>query len=226
MLDLQNAHHLSLTMQVELKLKQALISARLAPGERLNTRDIADNMHISITPVREALLRLVAEGALCVAPAQAFTVPCITRAQFDEIALIRHQLEPLALAHFLRQPRDDVAQVLMQLSRLNEEFNHAWQQRDVGQTLKLQRHFRFTLYKASALPLLYTMIEQLWIRTGPCFHFLHTTPVLLKGHQHGYDDLLKALDRNDAAMAAQELAKALSQSTELAMRHHFDMSEE
>lgn len=226
MLDLQNAHHLSLTMQVELKLKQALISARLAPGERLNTRDIADEMHISITPVREALLRLVAEGALCVAPAQAFTVPRITRAQFEEIVLIRHQLEPLALAHFLHRPPDDIARILAQLRELNEEFNHARQQVNVARALKLQRLFRFTLYEACALPLLYTMIEQLWVRTGPCFHFLHNTPALLKGHQHGYDELLKALHSNDAATAGQELDKALSQSAELAMRHHFDMPAE
>lgn len=81
MLDLENlekAQRISLTMQVENSLKGALITGSLKPGARLITKEIADKLGTSITPVREALLRLVSAGALQATPAQAFLVPEVT----------------------------------------------------------------------------------------------------------------------------------------------------
>ena len=51
-------------MQVEISLKGALITGSLKHGARLITKEIADKLGTSITPVREALLRLVSSGAL------------------------------------------------------------------------------------------------------------------------------------------------------------------
>ena len=63
---LEKAQRVSLTMQVEHSLKGALITGPLKPGARLITKEIADKLGTSITPVREALLRLVSSGArLC-----------------------------------------------------------------------------------------------------------------------------------------------------------------
>lgn len=59
-------------MQVEAKLKAALIVGVLKPGARLVTKEIAGQLGTSVTPVREALLRLAAAGALDATPAQAF----------------------------------------------------------------------------------------------------------------------------------------------------------
>lgn len=52
---------------------------------------------MSITPVREALLRLVSVNALSVAPAQAFTVPEVGKRQLDEINRIRYEPELMAV---------------------------------------------------------------------------------------------------------------------------------
>lgn len=49
MLDLEKAQRLSLTMQVEVRLKNALIVGSLRPGARLVTKEIADQLGISIT---------------------------------------------------------------------------------------------------------------------------------------------------------------------------------
>lgn len=98
MLDLENlekAQRISLTMQVENSLKGALITGSLKPGARLITKEIADKLGTSITPVREALLRLVSAGALQATPAQAFLVPEVTLERYNEINAIRKQLEPM-----------------------------------------------------------------------------------------------------------------------------------
>lgn len=71
----EKTQHISLTTQVENRLKHQLSIGALKPGARLITKNIAQELGVSITPVREALLRLVSSSALAVAPAQAFMVP-------------------------------------------------------------------------------------------------------------------------------------------------------
>ncbi|XNM46827.1 GntR family transcriptional regulator [Escherichia coli] len=61
--------HVSLTLQVENDLKHQLSIGALKPGARL-IKNLAEQLGMSITPVREALLRLVSVNALSVAPAQ------------------------------------------------------------------------------------------------------------------------------------------------------------
>lgn len=90
--------HISLTMQVENDLKHQLSIGALKPGARLITKNLAEQLGMSITPVREALLRLVSVNALSVAPAQAFTVPEVGKCQLDEINRIRYELELMAVA--------------------------------------------------------------------------------------------------------------------------------
>lgn len=76
----EKTQHISLTSRVERGLKDRLSIGELRPGARLITKNIAEEMGISITPVREALLRLVSASALTIAPAQAFIVPEISTA--------------------------------------------------------------------------------------------------------------------------------------------------
>ncbi|EOJ4833434.1 TPA: colanic acid/biofilm transcriptional regulator McbR, partial [Shigella flexneri] len=90
--------HVSLTLQVENDLKHQLSIGALKPGARLITKNLAEQLGMSITPVREALLRLVSVNALSVAPAQAFTVPEVRQSQLDEINRIRYELELMAVA--------------------------------------------------------------------------------------------------------------------------------
>ncbi len=61
--------HVSLTLQVENDLKHQLSIGALKPGARLITKNLAEQLGMSITPVREALLRLVSVNALSVATA-------------------------------------------------------------------------------------------------------------------------------------------------------------
>lgn len=56
--------HVSLTLQVENDLKHQLSIGALKPGARLITKNLAEQLGMSITPVREALLRLVSVNAL------------------------------------------------------------------------------------------------------------------------------------------------------------------
>ncbi|WP_244589205.1 colanic acid/biofilm transcriptional regulator McbR, partial [Escherichia coli] len=138
--------HVSLTLQVENDLKHQLSIGALKPGARLITKNLAEQLGMSITPVREALLRLVSVNALSVAPAQAFTVPEVGKRQLDEINRIRYELELMAVALAVENltPQD-----LAELQELLEKLQQAQEKGDMEQIINVNRLFRLAIYHRS-----------------------------------------------------------------------------
>ena len=72
------------------RLRQAIMVGSIRPGESLTIRGIAEAMESSPTPVREALRRLSAEGALRVLDNRRIMVPRMTADRFSElVSLLR-----------------------------------------------------------------------------------------------------------------------------------------
>jgi DNA-binding GntR family transcriptional regulator len=92
-------------------LREALIANRLAPGERLNIEQLAEDMQVSITPIRHALVRLEADGLVTREPYKGYVVsrlldPSTVSDIFDARILIETQLAARAAE---RATPDDVA---------------------------------------------------------------------------------------------------------------------
>src|SRR6476659_3132276 len=87
----------SLRSQVYESLREALTAGRFLPGQKLTFRFVADALGVSLTPVREALRRLVAEGAFEMQPNRSVRVPLMTREKILELRDIRMALEGLAV---------------------------------------------------------------------------------------------------------------------------------
>lgn len=216
---LEKAQRLSLTMQVEVSLKGALIAGALKPGARLITKEIADKLGTSITPVREALLRLVSAGALHATPAQAFLVPEITLDRYTEINAIRKQLEAMAVTAACEQMTDSKLQELRDLA---EKFHSAMRNGDAQRALHANRAFRFRLYECAQMPTLTAMIEQLWVRIGPCFNYLYEDVHDITKYSYRYDELLDALERGDAVACDKAIDKLIDGSTALLLQQYFN----
>ncbi len=93
---LSTAEDTSLRRQVYDSLREALTAGRFVPGQKLTFRFVAGALGVSLTPVREALRRLVAEGAFEMQPNRSVRVPLMTRARILELRDIRIALEGLA----------------------------------------------------------------------------------------------------------------------------------
>ncbi|MCS2172919.1 GntR family transcriptional regulator [Scandinavium sp. TWS1a] len=217
MLDFEKAQRMSLTMQVEVNLKSALIIGALKPGARLITRDLAEQLGTSITPVREALLRLVSSGALQATPAQAFLVPEVSLQRYNEINQIRKKLESMAAS---------TAASLMTKEKLGELHSHvdafhdAKAQGDMEEALQSNCRFRFHLYDYAEMPTLTALIEQLWVRIGPCFNFLHPLSCEIFKQDRYYDDLLRALEKKDQAESGVAICRAIDQGAAILQRQY------
>ena len=218
MFEMEKAQRVSLTMQVEAKLKGALIVGVLKPGARLVTKEIAEKLGTSVTPVREALLRLVSAGALDATPAQAFLVPKIALARYQEITLIRKNLEGLAVSQACGQI---TAQHLALLKTLNTRFMAAKVENNVEDALEANREFRFTLYEMAAMPTLTALIEQLWVQIGPCFNYLYPQSPHMAQGQHNYDQLLVALEAGDAKRCVKLIHKSFDDGAAILGKHYF-----
>src|SRR5687767_9318198 len=79
----------TLSTHVERGIREALMSGRFQPGERLNISALASALGTSATPVREALSHLAAEGAVELVPGRSVRVPLFSRERFEELKLIR-----------------------------------------------------------------------------------------------------------------------------------------
>jgi DNA-binding GntR family transcriptional regulator len=81
--------------QVHRKLRQAIISRRLRPGERLREADVARALGVSRTPVREAIVRLVSDRLVRPLPGGGVEVVDTSR-ELEEIYFVREALEGYA----------------------------------------------------------------------------------------------------------------------------------
>lgn len=148
------------------RIAALLTSGRVAPGERLSLRDLAERLGTSTMPIRAAVARLAEDGALEVSPNRAVRVPVMSRARFVELADLRQQLEGLAAERAaLAATKADIAAI----ARIERAFaaTVASRQPDGGQAVALNRDLHFAIYAAARMPLLQGAIERLWLLAGP-----------------------------------------------------------
>lgn len=166
---MQHVEHVTLTTQVRTEIRSAVVLGDLAPGARLTFRDVAQRLNASVTPVREALLQLVAERVLSVGPGRTIIVPILSRAEFLELRAVRIVLEGLAAEAAARQSGAALAD---ELQAIHGRLDDAKRARDPRQATIQNRLFHFCLYQAAALPVLLGMIENIWLRTGPYHRYI------------------------------------------------------
>ncbi|MFN4102332.1 MAG: GntR family transcriptional regulator, partial [Pararhodobacter sp.] len=75
-------------------LRSRIMLGELPPGRALTLRGIAQEYHLSMTPAREAVRRLVAEGALTLSGSGRVATPELSDDRIEELAALRALIEP------------------------------------------------------------------------------------------------------------------------------------
>ncbi len=184
-------------------LRSALMAGRLAPGQRIVLREMADQLGISLTPVRDAVNRLVAEGALergSVGAGGGATVPRLDADQFAQLMLVRGSLEPVATAAALRHAMP------AQLDAIEAdlvEMKAALGAGRIGGYFEAHYRFHFGIYALCRMPILLEIIETAWLRCAPTLTLPQYTPGLKRYPLHVA--ALQALRAGDGDAAAQAI---------------------
>jgi DNA-binding GntR family transcriptional regulator len=140
-------------------------------------QDLAEKLGTSVTPVREACLRLVSERGLELRSGRFVTVPPMTLARYMEVRTIRLSLEGLAAGLAAETATEEEIDRLVEIQTVFEKVDRAGDPEDA---FRYNRDFHFAVYRLSRMDMLVAHIESLWVSMGPML------TVFFKEGEHKY----------------------------------------
>jgi len=152
-------------------LRQQVMHGEMAPGQPLTLRGLAKQFGVSTTPAREAVRRLVAEGAFSLSISERVATPELSPERIEELAAIRALLEPEMAARAL--PRAHFA-LIERLSAINALNADAVVRQDAVGYIRTNLEFHRTLYLRAQTPAMLAMCETVWLQMGPTMRALYS----------------------------------------------------
>lgn len=186
-------------------LKSALLAGKFAPGERIILRKVAQDLGISLTPVRDAINRLAAENVLergGVGQGGGASVPLLNAHEFDQLMSIRSSLEPLAAeAAANNATKTEISEISKLLDQMRDLANAG----NLASYLDAHYKFHFGIYKLADQSILLQAIEGAWLRCGPTLNL--ALPAYKPGQKrHKYHlAALNALKKGDGIGVARAI---------------------
>lgn len=179
-------------------IRRALMRGQLKPGERMLLRPMSAQFGISITPMREALLRLVFERAMVIDGRGTVTVPELTLDQLLEIRSIRVALEGQTAAIAAREA---TGEEILHLEAIQSRIADCHARQSFAEAVDLNTEFHLALCKAGRRPITYDLVEGLWVRCGPILSHLYDGGIPDDWVPHPHTRIIEALRRKDAEAA-------------------------
>lgn len=184
-------------------LRHQILSGELVHGERLAEEEIAENLGISRTPVREALRRLAAEGLVDVAPNRGASVARWESTDLLEIFDLRAMLESYAAQ---RATERTTPEFFAALEAICEEMEATYARSKGGRALQAlasgNRRFHRSIMEAADSPRLLTMIDSLTHVPVVMQTFTQYSPHALERSLHHHREILDAMRAGDATWAS------------------------
>lgn len=146
------------------RLRDMVLFGTLAPGQPVTIQGLVDSLEAGMTPVREAIRRMTAEGALLPMGNRRVTVPVLGKGDLAQLAFARLTIEPriAELAMPALTPR-----LIDRLAEMDSRVNEAIAVGNIHDYLEWNHAFHFTLYEASGATVLTDMARSMWLRFGP-----------------------------------------------------------
>lgn len=209
----------TLNQSVYAELRRALINGSLHSGQVLGIVELARNLGTSTMPVREALARLVAEKALEAMPNRSVRVPLITIERLDDLLRARLLIEGMAVELAVAHITDwEIERMQAFLAEEGGESASA------DEASVRNQQFHFMVYQAARSDVLLTIIESLWLQSGPILwearrSFLSAQQ--FTGDQH-HRELADAIAWRDPAKARSALAADIGRAFTLLRQREAD----
>ncbi|MGW0998744.1 GntR family transcriptional regulator [Streptomyces sp. NPDC002520] len=192
------------------ELRDAIVRGDLPPGAPIRQSAAAEDLGLSVIPVREALKTLAVEGIVTYVPQRGFTVTELTPGSVDNIFQMRDLLEGSAEATALtRMHPDDVAAMRGAL----EDQRAATTARDPQAAIAANRRFHFALFDRCDNEWMLRFITQLWealephravsYRRATAADDVDRAQAILREH----DGIVTALEKGDVLLTQRLLAE-------------------
>ncbi len=192
------------------RLRDMILFGHLEPGAAVTIQGLIPLLDAGMTPVREAIRRLSAEGALEAQGNRRIVVPKMTAAILDQVAFARLTIEPklaeLAAGHLTPDLIDT-------LRRIDNRVDQTVRAGDIPGYLESNHAFHFCLYEASEAPVLVDMARSMWLRFGPALRVV-CARFGRNALPDRHSEALAAMQAGDAAALRLAVASDIEQGIE------------
>lgn len=156
--NLEIKNHRPLREIVYEELKMQILRGAIPPGTRMMEVDIADEMGVSRTPIREAIRKLEKEGLVTIEPRRGAYASRISQKDMIEIMEVRQNLEDFAAAHAAQ--RMDAAGK-QKMREASDAFDRAVEEGNTEDMIRYDTRFHMTIVEGAGNRVLCHMFEQL-----------------------------------------------------------------
>ena len=197
--------------QVYHVLRSQILFGEMVPGQPVTIQGLTDSLGAGMTPVREAIRRLISDGALVFQGNRRVSVPILSKGDIEQLIFARKVIESelSRRAGGLMTPKQIDA-----LEDIDRRVDECISAGDVGGYLLNNYAFHTTIYSHADAPVLCDLAERLWLRFGPslrvvCGRFgTHSLP-------DRHKDIVECLRNKDAAGVGRAMAHDVEQGMEL-----------
>ncbi len=170
-------------------LRERLLFGGFLPGKAVTLRGLADHLEVSPMPVRDAVRRLTAEGALESHGNRRVSIPEMTNKKYREINLTRSLLEPELAIMALPNVQETDIQTLI---TIDDAIDICLENGDVEGYMRGNHAFHFTLYQLAQSEVIIKLVESVWMQFGPFMRLVygrHGTANLIDQHKQAIEAL-------------------------------------
>jgi len=196
------------------EMRRAIMRGRFAPGDALTLRDLAKASGTSAMPVRDALMRLVAERAVVMPNARSFAMPLMSHDEFKQLCQFRILVECYTAGRAAERLLPKEYELIEELDR---KITRSFRAGSHEKTLEYNLEFSFAVYRAAGLPVAIPHIESLWLQSGPYLILRIRKMASDKKYMNApsighHQELLEALKSRDAKRAREAIKKDITET--------------
>ncbi len=212
--------HRTVEEVVAAKLREAIITGSLKPGDRLAYRDLAHRFGVSVTPVRIALRELSNEGLVEMRAHTGARVSPLSLDEIEEIFATRIGIEGWLARHGAARLSDEAIE---EMAGHLEALRQAEQAEDTETYLQRSRAMRATCYTAAERPRLFDRFQVLYKHSRRYVFLLIADASRLERSRRDMEEFFAACAARNGPAAQQAIQKAL-QTTLSYLSKAFDKS--
>ena len=195
---LENENGESLEKSVCKVLKKAIYCGYFQPGERLLETRIGEMLHVSRTPVREAMKRLETQGLVKIVPQRGATVVKVSPEDIEEMYIIVGVLEGIA-ASFAADNLSD--EEIGEMGKLQSILESEECKKDFERWFNLNNKLHSIFFTASRKPRLVELLNEKLNPLGRYWYLGCTIPGMLDMCLSSHRNMLEAFYKRDAKLA-------------------------
>ncbi|NIM59719.1 MAG: FCD domain-containing protein [Candidatus Aminicenantes bacterium] len=178
-------------------LKKAIIENKIEPNQRINEKEIADSFKVSRTPVREALVRLEAEGFTKIKSHRDVVVKEVSYGELAEFFQVIGILDSLAVS--LVADKIDPKE-LIKIDKLTAKLQHCYNQKEVEKFIDVNHEIHDRIWNHLTNKYLQKSLRQCLVHIKRCNYALNSAfykKEILDASMKAHKRILEALNKKD-----------------------------